>query len=89
MSPSIRHIDITPLGKVRMVKSDSWKKRPSVLRYWAYKDELKLKLPHYEVGPRLAIRFNLSMPPSWSQKKKDLMCGTPHQQKPDIDNDSD
>jgi Holliday junction resolvase RusA-like endonuclease len=26
------------------------------------------------------------MPASWSQKKRDRLCGQPHQSKPDIDN---
>jgi Holliday junction resolvase RusA-like endonuclease len=30
--------------------------------------------------------FHISMPQSWSAKKRDLMRGKPHQQKPDDDN---
>lgn len=36
--------------------------------------------------PNAHIIFIIPMPKSWSQKKRDLMNGQPHQQKPDIDN---
>lgn len=35
------NIIITPMGKPRMNKADAWKKRPCVLRYWEYSDNLK------------------------------------------------
>lgn len=83
---AIRYIQVVPVPKPRMVKSDSWSKRPAVLRYWSFKDELKLKLPHYILPERLRIVFHVPMPPSWSTKKRLVMVGTPHQQKPDVDN---
>lgn len=77
--------DITPLGKPRMTRADKWKKRPEVLRYRAFCDEVRLNnvsLP--ESGYH--VIFVLPMPPSWSKKKRSLMDGKPHQQKPDKDN---
>lgn len=38
------------------------------------------------VPERLRIVFGLPMPNSWSNKKKALMDGLPHQSRPDIDN---
>jgi Holliday junction resolvase RusA-like endonuclease len=76
---------ITPVAKPRMTRSDKWKKRKCVLKYWAYRDEIRLfrvKIP--ESNAR--IIFYLPMPDSWSKKKKEQMLGKPHQQKPDIDN---
>jgi Holliday junction resolvase RusA-like endonuclease len=70
-------LDITPIPKPRMVRSDSWKKRPIVLSYWAFKKELE---------PEINIVFYLPMPESWSKKKKAEMDGKPHQQTPDGDN---
>ena len=32
------------------------------------------------------IRFEVPMPKSWSQRKRFLMAGQPHQQRPDLDN---
>ena len=85
-------ISITPIPKPRMVRSDSWRQRPCVLRYWAYKDGLNEKVSDKDwlikklLGGTCEIEFYLPMPKSWSEKKKHSMAGEPHQQKPDIDN---
>lgn len=86
-------LDVVPMGKPRMtkrdVKRDVWKKRPVVLRYRAFCDELRLRvaraklvLPHGGA----AVTFHLPMPDSWSKRKREAMLGRPHQTKPDIDN---
>jgi Holliday junction resolvase RusA-like endonuclease len=77
--------NITPLGKPRQTRADKWKKRPEVLRYRAFCDEVRLnKVTLPESGYH--VIFVLPMPPSWSKKKRALMDGEPHQQKPDKDN---
>ncbi|MGQ1888278.1 RusA family crossover junction endodeoxyribonuclease [Serratia marcescens] len=63
---------ITPIPKPRMTQKDRWAKRPPVLRYRAFCDEVKLN--------------RISLPDSWSKKKRAEMAGKPHQQKPDADN---
>lgn len=76
---------ITPVGKPRMTRADKWKKRPEVLRYRAFCDEVRLlgvELP--ESGSH--VTFILPMPSSWSKKKRAELNGRPHQQKPDVDN---
>lgn len=76
--------DIKPVPKPRQTRSDKWKKRPCVLRYRAFKDEVKLKglvLPE-----PCKIIFFLEMPRSWSQKRRDAFNLKPHRNKPDIDN---
>lgn len=76
---------ITPVPKPRMTQRDKWKKRPAVMRYLAFADEVRLygvQVP--ESGYH--ITFVLPMPKSWSKRKKDEMNGKPHQQKPDLDN---
>ena len=81
--------NITPIGKPRMVKSDSWRKRPTVLNYWQYKDDLKEQAEKYCYSvPEILenITFVLPMPDSWSKKKKEQMEGQPHKNKPDLDN---
>lgn len=78
---------ITPVSKPRMTQRDKWKKRPAVMRYRAFCDELRLKLRGFDVpecGYRLT--FYLPMPKSWTKKKRAAMEGQPHQQKPDKDN---
>ena len=77
--------DITPMAKPRMTQRDKWKKRPIVLRYQAFCDEVRLrKVPFPESGA--AITFFLPMPKSWSEKKKEAMAHKPHLQRPDLDN---
>ncbi len=65
-------LKIDPMGKPRMVKSDAWKKRPAVERYWGYKKHLVLLANKAKVdlsSGMLSVRFNIPMPPSWSKKK--------------------
>ncbi|RWS82331.1 RusA family crossover junction endodeoxyribonuclease [Klebsiella michiganensis] len=77
--------NITPMGRPRQTRADKWKQRDVVLRYRAFCDEVRLKnvvMP--EAGSH--ITFILPMPASWSQKKRAVMNGQAHQQKPDVDN---
>lgn len=77
--------DITPMGKPRMTRADCWKKRPEVLRYRAFCDEVRLhKVQLPEDG--FHVTFILPMPSSWSKKKRQQFDGQPHQSKPDMDN---
>lgn len=78
-------IDINPCPKPRMTRADRWKKRPAVMKYWAFKDKLLLLCKEKPKGEVFLI-FHVPMPKSWSQKKKDKMLGEKHQQRPDIDN---
>jgi Holliday junction resolvase RusA-like endonuclease len=80
--------EIDPSPAPRMVKSDVWRKRPVVLRYFVYRDNLRLlaKLHKYTLTETLSIVFFIPMPVSWSEKKKRDMNGGPHQSRPDIDN---
>lgn len=79
------HFDINPVAKPRMTRRDAWKKRDIVLKYFAFKDEVRLKgvrLPdHY-----FEVTFIVEMPKSWSAKKRALNNGQPHTQRPDLDN---
>lgn len=77
--------DICPIPKPRMTQRDRWAKRPAVLRYRAFCDEVRFRgvtLP--ESGWH--VTFVLPMPDSWSKKKRAAMNGMPHQLKPDKDN---
>lgn len=75
---------IVPVPKPRMVQSDRWKKRPCVLRYRAFCDQVREA--GVEIGDTLDVTFALPMPNSWSQKKRDEHRGQPHRQRPDLDN---
>jgi hypothetical protein len=74
------------MGKPRMVKSDRWRKRGCVLRYWQIKDELNRQLGDFKLGNCFYVQFQIKMPDSWSKKKKEKMLGKPHQNKPDNSN---
>lgn len=80
--------NVTPVGKPRMTQRDKWKKRPPVLRYYQFKDEINLAAKQIDYVPadELKLVFYLPMPKSWSYKKRREMRGRPHQQKPDTDN---
>lgn len=78
----------TPIGKPRMTQRDRWKKRPSVNRYYQYKDSLKEQAQQldFEVGNRIFLVFHIPMAKSWSKKKKEQLLGKAHKQTPDTDN---
>lgn len=77
--------NITPVPAPRMTQRDKWAKRPCVMRYFTFRDEVKkLGVNVNESGD--AIVFVMPMPNSWSKAKKKSYDGSPHQQKPDSDN---
>ena len=70
-----------------MVRGDKWRKRPEVLRYWAFKDECLLKIrPEQRDLNECTVTFCISVPKSWSKAKKVEHYGTPHRSRPDLDN---
>lgn len=76
--------NITPVAKPRMTRSDRWKQRPCVIRYWDFCDkcrDLEVAINNHD-----HVYFIVPMPKSWSKKKKESMNLKPHEQKPDIDN---
>ena len=77
---------IKPEPKPRMTQRDKWAKRPAVVRYHAFCDGLRLLWGSRVVPDSLHLVFVIEMPKSWSEKKKLMMEGQPHQQRPDIDN---
>lgn len=85
VSQESKRYNITPVAEPRQVQSDKWRPRTSVLRYRAFKDEVRLHgVQIRPTGDR--VIFLMPMPPSWSQKRRAEMLGQPHQSKPDTDN---
>ena len=84
----MKKVKITPVPKPRMTKSDRWKKRPCVVKYWDFKEELLYLFREQDINidKELYIEFHLPMAKSWSKKKKEKMNTDFHNQKPDIDN---
>ena len=76
---------IEPTPKPRQTRADRWIKRPPVLRYRAFADEVRLR--HLELPTRYYhVVFVMTMPSSWPEKKKRLHEGCPHTDTPDKDN---
>lgn len=76
--------DITPVAKPRMTQRDRWSKRPAVMRYRAYYDEIRLR--NIKLPMQYHVTFILPMPDAWSEKKKAEHDGAPHRRRPDKDN---
>jgi len=78
------------VAKPRMTRRDVWLKPPRkpVWSYRQYADALKTFAlrDRYFVTTPLSLIFVMSMPKSWSGKKRERMCGEPHTSKPDLDN---
>lgn len=81
-------LEITPIGAPRLSRRDAWDPSPAASRYFAYRDELRIRATQagYTPSERLDLVFYLPMPASWSGRKRARMDGQPHQQKPDFDN---
>jgi len=80
-------VDGDPVAKPRMTRRDKWKKRPSVMKYRAWKDACILSARAAGGIPEGARVFGLSVfayfkPP----KGKENRFSERHQQKPDLDN---
>jgi Holliday junction resolvase RusA-like endonuclease len=67
-----------------MTRRDKWAKRPCVLRYRAFKDQVRLR--RVELPQPCRVIFWVAMPKSWSESKQRAHVGKPHQQTPDLDN---
>lgn len=82
--------EIEPMGAPRTVRSDTWRQRPVILRYHRFRDWVAVEMKKIDMDwsklDTLTVDFYLPMSKTWSKKKKDLMFGKKHQQKPDIDN---
>ena len=83
-------LSIAPVSKPRMTRADRWKKRQSVLKFFAFRDAVRqssawktLELLDMD---SFKIVFHVPMPKSWSKKKRTQYDGNPHQQRPDLDN---
>jgi Holliday junction resolvase RusA-like endonuclease len=79
-------LQIDPCPKPRMTVSDRWNHRPPVVRYRQFRNQLQLLWGDRVLPDTFHVIFIIKMPQSWSKKKRGLMCGKPHQCKPDTSN---
>lgn len=79
---------ISPMPAPRMVQSDKWAKRASVMKYFAWRTEFILQSNKvgYSLRETLRIVFVFPFPKSFSKNKKAALFGQPHKQRPDVDN---
>ena len=81
-----------PMGAPRMTQSDKWKKRDCVVRYRAFKDEIRLavksQMPEINASDVQSLSWTayFSPPQSWSKKRRAAAMGMLHRSKPDRDN---
>ena len=80
--------DVVPVAAPRMNRADRWKRRPCVVRYFAYRDQVRALAEEqgFTLSEEFLLWFQMPMPKSWSQRKKRMMFGEPCLSKPDIDN---
>lgn len=81
---NVIHVD--PVAKPRMTRSDRWRGRECVKRYFEYRDALRPVVAILEPLETVSLRFQIPMPKSWSRKRRREMNGAPHQSRPDLDN---
>lgn len=81
-------LDVAPVPKPRMTKSDAWQGRKCVADYWEFKDRLRTTANRlgYQLGPAIRVVFVVPMPKSWPKRRRAELSGQPHAQKPDLDN---
>lgn len=79
-----KNYPITPCPAPRMTQSDKWNKRDCVVKYFAFKDAVKLHGVTFEAGQ--GVTFVIPFPASYSKKKRQELLGKPHLLKPDRDN---
>ena len=79
---------VPPQTAPRMTRRDRWKRRPCVVKYFAYRDQLRAQAVEYGITlpNAFSVTFSMAMPKSWSKKKKAAPVGKPGQSKPDLDN---
>ena len=80
--------NVVPVAAPRMTHADRWKRRPCVVKYFEYRDQVRNQAQAMGVtlSERFSVQFYLPMPRSWSKRKRQDHDGKPHQVKPDADN---
>jgi Holliday junction resolvase RusA-like endonuclease len=83
-------IEVEPMGAPRTTRNSRFNpsKAGAIERYVYTTTKIRedCAVMGYQLGAVLKVRFEISMPSSWSDKKKREHNGRPHQSKPDLDN---
>jgi len=80
--------DVVPVAKPRMTQQDKWKKRPCVMKYWDFKEEMLCLAQQmkFTLPDQFLIVYYIPLFASYSKKRREKLRGKPHKAKPDIDN---
>jgi len=81
----MKKYNILPIPAPRMTQRDKWAKRPCVVKYFNFRNELNKTDISVNKGGTVLV-FAMPIPKSKSKKKRLEMLHKPHDQKPDIDN---
>lgn len=79
-------LDVEPVPKPTLTQRDKWLKRKRVVKYYDFRNFIRTQKIDIDFNKQVNITFYISMPKSWSKKKRLEMNGKPHQVKPDYDN---
>ena len=86
------HIDIVPMGAVRMTRKGKYKDE-AAQRYLSYKQAIQWQVAVqnkeekiFENPVKVYVVFFMPIPKSWSKPKRERHAFKPHNVKPDIDN---
>ena len=74
-----------PAPWVRESNRDRFKPRDRVLRYRAFRDEVRIRHVWAPMPGDLVV-FCMPIPPSWPKRRREAMDRRPHVQVPDVDN---
>lgn len=78
---------VTPVPKPKQSKRDSWQPSTSVLRFRAFRDELRVRRIHRIAREdRMGVVFFVPIPKSWPRRRRLEAHLAPCQQRPDVDN---
>jgi len=80
--------DVVPVAAPRMNQADRWRRRPCVVKYFEYRDQVRALAAEqgFTLAEEFLLWFQIPMPKSWSQRRKRMMFGEPCRSKPDVDN---
>ena len=76
--------DVCPVPKPRQTRADVWRKRPAVMRYRAFADELRLAVRHRMFSVALPVHVLFVMP--LPKRAGSRLSGMRHAIRPDVDN---
>lgn len=81
-------VPVSPVAKPRSTRRDKFNPSKAVLKYRGFCDDFNTAAAEhgFALGEAVSIQFYVPTPPSVGARKAEALWGTPHQQRPDLDN---